>query len=84
MIAAIRIHRNLYEQLQTTFGNGLFSTVIETDTKLRESSIAGLPIIESLPQRAVLQSNIGLWPRRFCNMLKKQLRSRLDNRFLPI
>lgn len=39
-----RIHRNLSEQLQATFGIGLFSTVIDTDTKLRESSVAGLPI----------------------------------------
>lgn len=45
-----RIHRNLYEQLQTTFGNGLFSTVIETDTKLRESSIAGMPITNHAPK----------------------------------
>lgn len=39
-----RIHRTLSEQIQTTFGDGLLRTVIETDTKLRESSIAGLPI----------------------------------------
>jgi len=51
-----RIHRNLYEQLQTTFGNGLFSTVIETDTKLRESSIAGLPITNHSPKsRSAIQ-----------------------------
>jgi chromosome partitioning protein len=39
-----RIHRALCEQLQTTFGEGLLQTVIEIDTKLRESTIAGLPI----------------------------------------
>jgi chromosome partitioning protein len=51
-----RIHRNLYEQLQTTFGNGLFSTVIEIDTKLRESSIAGMPIIYHAPKsRSAIQ-----------------------------
>jgi len=51
-----RIHRNLSEQLQTTFGNGLFSTVIETDTKLRESSIAGMPIIYHAPKsRSAIQ-----------------------------
>ena len=51
-----RIHRNLSEQLQTTFGNGLFSTVIETDTKLRESSIAGMPIIIHAPKsRSAIQ-----------------------------
>ena len=39
-----RTHRNIHEQLRTTFGDGVFNTVIETDTKLRESPIAGLPI----------------------------------------
>jgi chromosome partitioning protein len=39
-----RTHRNIFEQLQTTFGQGVFTTVIEVDTKLRESPIAGVPI----------------------------------------
>jgi chromosome partitioning protein len=39
-----RIHRNLSEQIRLTFGDGVFQTMIETDTKLRESSVAGLPI----------------------------------------
>ena len=39
-----RTHRNIEEQLRNTFGKGLFDTVIEIDTKLRESPIAGLPI----------------------------------------
>lgn len=39
-----RTHRNIQEQLQNTFGDGLFKTIIEIDTKLRESPIAGLPI----------------------------------------
>jgi chromosome partitioning protein len=39
-----RTHRNIEEQLKTTFGKGLFDTAIEIDTKLRESPIAGLPI----------------------------------------
>lgn len=39
-----RIHRTLREQLQATFGEGLLNTVIEIDTKLRESTVAGLPI----------------------------------------
>jgi chromosome partitioning protein len=41
-----RTHRNIEEQLRTTFGEGLFETVIEIDTKLRESPIAGLPITQ--------------------------------------
>lgn len=39
-----RTHRNIHEQLRGTFGEGVFNTVIEIDTKLRESPIAGLPI----------------------------------------
>jgi chromosome partitioning protein len=39
-----RVHRNLSEQLRATFGEGVFQTVIDVDTKLRESTIAGLPI----------------------------------------
>jgi chromosome partitioning protein len=51
-----RIHRNLNEQLRTTFGKGVLDTVIETDTKLRESNIAGVPIIYHAPKsRAALQ-----------------------------
>lgn len=41
-----RTHRNIFEQLQTTFGQGVFTTVIEIDTKLRESPIAGVPITQ--------------------------------------
>ena len=44
-----RTHRNIQEQLQTTFDEGLFRTVIEIDTKLRESPIAGLPITRYRP-----------------------------------
>lgn len=39
-----RIHRTLYDQIRATFGSGMFNTVIEIDTKLRESTVAGLPI----------------------------------------
>jgi chromosome partitioning protein len=39
-----RTHRNIHEQLRSTFGEGVFDSVIEIDTKLRESPIAGLPI----------------------------------------
>ena len=44
-----RTHRNIQEQLQNTFGEGLFKTVIEIDTKLRESPISGLPITRYRP-----------------------------------
>jgi chromosome partitioning protein len=45
-----RIHRTLSEQLRTTFGNGVFQNIIEVDTKLRESQIAGMPIIYHSPK----------------------------------
>ena len=44
-----RTHRNIHDQLRSTFGEGVFNTVIEMDTKLRESSIAGLPISHYKP-----------------------------------
>lgn len=39
-----RIHRTMSEQLISTFSDRLFNTSIEIDTRLRESSVAGLPI----------------------------------------
>jgi len=39
-----RIHREVSEQIRNAFGDGVFQTVIEIDTKLRESAIEGLPI----------------------------------------
>jgi chromosome partitioning protein len=51
-----RIHRTLCEQLQTTFHDGLLNTVIEVDTKLRESTVAGMPITHFSPKsRSALQ-----------------------------
>ncbi len=44
-----RTHRNIFEQLQATFGQGVFTAVIEIDTKLRESPIAGIPITHYKP-----------------------------------
>ena len=41
-----RANRNLLEQLRTTFGkDGLLNTIVEVDTKLRESPIIGIPIM---------------------------------------
>ncbi len=39
-----RIHRTVLAQLRRTFGRGMFHTVIEVDTRLRESAVAGRPI----------------------------------------
>ncbi len=51
-----RIHRTLSDQLRTTFGLGVLDTIIEIDTRVRESSIVGLPIIFHSPKtRAAVQ-----------------------------
>ncbi len=51
-----RVHRNLSEELRSTFGGKILETVIEIDTKLRESSIVGLPITHFLTRtRSALQ-----------------------------
>jgi chromosome partitioning protein len=39
-----RIHRNVNEQIRSTFGTGVLQTTIQIDTKLRESAVEGLPI----------------------------------------
>jgi chromosome partitioning protein len=39
-----RIHRIIREQLVNSLGDGLFETVIQIDTKLRESVVVGLPV----------------------------------------
>lgn len=54
-----RTHRSIYEQLVSTFGDGIFETVIEMDTKLRESPIAGQPITRYMPtSRGSLQYRV--------------------------
>lgn len=39
-----RIHRSLYEQVRSAFGAAVFESVIEVDTRLRESPIFSQPI----------------------------------------
>jgi cellulose biosynthesis protein BcsQ len=39
-----RIHRQVNEQIQQTFKDGVFNNRIEVDTRLRESAVHGLPI----------------------------------------
>ena len=41
-----RSHRTIQSQLENTFGDGLFKSLVEVDTKLRESPILGLPITQ--------------------------------------
>jgi chromosome partitioning protein len=45
-----RIHNTLNNQIRTTFGEGVFETCIDTDTKLRESTVVGLPITHYYPR----------------------------------
>jgi chromosome partitioning protein len=42
-------HKVLSAQLQNTFGNAVLETIIQIDSKLRESTIAGLPITHYFP-----------------------------------
>ncbi len=44
-----RTHRDIHDQLDRAFGVGIFKTIIEIDTKLRESPILGLPITQYKP-----------------------------------
>ena len=45
-----RSHREIYTQLKNTFKDGLFKTIIEVDTRLRESPITGVPITHYTPK----------------------------------
>jgi chromosome partitioning protein len=45
-----RIHNTLNNQIRNTFGEGVFETCIDTDTKLRESTVVGLPITHYYPR----------------------------------
>lgn len=51
-----RIHRQIHDQIYRTFGEGVFQTIIEVDTKLRESAVEGKPIMFHKAQtRSALQ-----------------------------
>lgn len=50
------IHRTLADHLRTTFNNGVLDSVIEVDTKLRESPIVCRPVVyHASKSRAALQ-----------------------------
>ena len=42
-------HKTLTKQLKATFDKAVFDTIIQIDTKLRESTIVGLPITHYVP-----------------------------------
>ncbi|MBN2548962.1 MAG: ParA family protein [Anaerolineales bacterium] len=56
-----RIHRQVNEQIRHAFAEGVFQTIIEIDTRLRESAVEGKPITHyrsprrSTPSRSALQ-----------------------------
>lgn len=51
-----RVHHTLYAQIKSAFGPALCDTIIEIDTKLRESQVFGQPITVYAPKsRAALQ-----------------------------
>jgi len=51
-----RIHREIRDQIYKSFGEGVYQTVVEVDTKLRESAIEGKPIMYHKAQtRSALQ-----------------------------
>ena len=43
-------HKTLSRQLKATFGHSVFNTVIQIDSKFRESTIVGLPITHYVPR----------------------------------
>lgn len=45
-----RIHKELSEQLRHSFGDNIMESIIEVDTRLRESCIHGLPITHFAPK----------------------------------
>lgn len=51
-----RVHHTLYAQIKNSFGGALCDSIIEIDTKLRESQVFGEPITVFAPKsRAALQ-----------------------------
>jgi chromosome partitioning protein len=54
------VHLNVANRLQQVFGDVLFTTKIEVDTKIRESQAEGIPIIQYMPNTrgAIQYSNL--------------------------
>jgi chromosome partitioning protein len=51
-----RMHRSLLEQIHKAFGTAVFKTIIQTDTRLRESPLFGQPITVYAPSsRSAIQ-----------------------------
>jgi chromosome partitioning protein len=55
-----RIHRSLEQQIRAAFGAAVYQTVIETDTRLRESPVMGLPSTVVAPTSRAAQQYRGL------------------------
>ena len=53
-----RMHRSLLEQIHKAFGTAVFKTIIQTDTRLRESPLFSQPITVYAPSsRGAIQYN---------------------------
>lgn len=50
-----RVHRTILDQLRAAFGKAMLDTVIEVDTKLRESPVFGQPITRYAPKSRAAQ-----------------------------
>ena len=50
-----RVHRTILEQLRGAFGSAVLETIIEVDTKLRESPVFGQPITRYAPKSRAAQ-----------------------------
>jgi chromosome partitioning protein len=50
-----RVHRGILEQLRGAFGSAVLETVIDMDSKLRESQVFGKPITEYAPDSRAAQ-----------------------------
>jgi chromosome partitioning protein len=61
-----RIHQNMTRQLQYTCGSGVLKTIIEVDTKLRESALDGMPITEVWKQSRSA--------KQYCNLAEELIR----------
>ncbi|MFN2297456.1 MAG: ParA family protein [Anaerolineales bacterium] len=56
MLGRTRVHKTLQEQIRSAFGNAVFATAVENDTKLRECPVVGIPITQYAPEsRAAVQ-----------------------------
>ena len=69
-----RMHRSLLEQIKKAFGTAVFKTIIQMDTKLRESPLFSQPITVYAPKsRGALQySELAKEVKRYVNQFSRK------------